>query len=312
MGGPSDVGLSLVAVESCGACGRALLARANTCPGCGLPVDGDLFPSLGPRALSRLVPGRRGAIALSLAVDALTVLAAAAVIGALGWLVLPGSVPWLIGWGAAGLLIAAALVHWAYRTHGRAIGGLVVGVRSVDTVQYLPAWPALPLRTRPDRTTMVNVRRGGDPIQPLAPGWTGLGTIGHSQATTAGQALDLRPRRSAPVGSVVIVFATGQVHWFTGSCVIGRSPVNPTGGDILSLPDISRRLSASHLSLAEVIDPGTGGVAVSVIDHHSMNGTWLERDGLHTPVPANWPVILRPTDWVLLGDFRFRVERGAS
>jgi len=118
---------------------------------------------------------------------------------------------------------------------------------------------------------------------------------------------DPMPRHAAPAGAAVIVFESGQVHWFSGNCVLGRSPINP-GGDALALPDMSRRLSANHMVASEGVDTSGRG-AVWIADLGSSTGTWLDHEGQVFRLPARTPTVVTPGDRARVGDYWFRVNR---
>jgi len=153
---------------------------------------------------------------------------------------------------------------------------------------------------------MVDVRYGPDPLAAMLDPWTPSNPNG--QVVSAGDDPHRGvPRRGISAGAVVLVLDSGQVHWFVGECMIGRSPVSASGADTLSLPDIGRRLSPNHVQLADVRDGG--GPQVWATDQGSAAGTWLERpDGVVQLVP-HVPTLLMLGDVVVVGDSRFRVER---
>lgn len=298
-----------VAVESCGVCGQALVVDATRCVVCGSPAARRTFPVLGPRAIpDAMVRASIAQVAVCLVLDTVTVLAAAATVSlALGWASYGVNGRWVIAWLAIGAVIGLAVgtfaVRDAYRRRGRALAGLVLGLRAVDRARYLPAWP---VPTSSSRPVFVDVRSGRDPWGLALAPWAEFLPGNRDSDADALATRDRLARRPAP-GAVVILFESGQLHWFSGTCVLGRSPVHLAGGDVLALPDLSRQLSASHLLLTEGLDAG-GTPAVWLEDLGSATGTWFGRDR-ESRVPSHMMVKLSPDDRVRLGPYWFRVER---
>ncbi|WP_207552326.1 hypothetical protein, partial [Mycobacteroides abscessus] len=56
---------------------------------------------------------------------------------------------------------------------------------------------------------------------------------------------------SVPADAVVLRFDSGAVHWFHGTCVIGRNPEAEPGVATVAVPDLSRTLSKTHVALVQ-------------------------------------------------------------
>ena len=134
------------------------------------------------------------------------------------------------------------------------------------------------------------------------PEWDGYARRGDS--SEAGPVAGVR-RRGIPEGAVVLVFDMGYVHWFFGSCVLGRNPVASEGGGVLNLPDLGRVLSTSHVELRG--PDGAGRVWVE--DKGTVSGTWLAHDGVETRLEPWRPVEACFGDMVRLGGYRFQIDR---
>jgi len=109
---------------------------------------------------------------------------------------------------------------------------------------------------------------------------------------------------SVPADAVVLRFDSGAVHWFHGTCVIGRNPEAEPGVATVAVPDLSRTLSKTHVALVQA----TGVVVLR--DLGSTNGTSVIRPdasfedlvpGVDLPVPAG--------STVRIGDHAFLVDR---
>jgi hypothetical protein len=185
---------------------------------------------------------------------------------------------------------------------------MAVGFRSVDGRWLLPALPWGTGAGR-NRSLLVDVRRGPDPLAPgLAP-WDGLGLAGRDTAPDEGTGAFAR-RTGAPAGSVVLVFDSGQIHWFTGTCMLGRSPAARDGGAVLALPDLTRKLSASHLEVSDA--NAAGGAGLWVEDQASSTGTWLDRGPQGRRLAPHEKTPVSAGDVISLGDYRFHIERGGA
>jgi hypothetical protein len=109
---------------------------------------------------------------------------------------------------------------------------------------------------------------------------------------------------SVPPDAVVLRFDSGAVHWFHGTCVVGRNPEAEPGVATVAVPDLSRTLSKTHVALVQA-----AGVVV-LRDLGSTNGTSVIRSdasfedlvpGVDLPVPAG--------STVRIGDHAFVVDR---
>ena len=81
----------------------------------------------------------------------------------------------------------------------------------------------------------------------------------------------LAPAEPAPDDAVVLRFDSGAVHWFHGTCVVGRNPEAEPGVATVAVPDLSRTLSKTHVALVQA----DGHVLVR--DLGSTNGTSVVR-----------------------------------
>jgi len=324
--------LPLVATGYCGVCGAALQYDENTCSRCGSPTISGAFPVadlwVAAAELSVCSTGLRVACT---ALDGVLVAGCAAFGGfsfgaaervskgswAVTWIVL-GAVIGLI----AGLIWLGAL----YAQHGRGLGGLLLRVRFVDSRWLLPATPITARRlwsalaaskwfgrywlirkwAQSADVVLVDARHGIDPMHALLPGWDGLGKVQRPIDDT-----QTANSKGITAGTIVLVFDSGQTHWFNKSCMVGRSPSSPSGGDTLSLPDLSRKLSANHVQVS--VSTGSDGVEkVWVEDQDTVTGTFIEHPTGQMRVAPRTRTELLAGRYVRIGDFRFRADRRQS
>ncbi|WIB76411.1 FHA domain-containing protein [Curtobacterium sp. MCPF17_002] len=139
-------------------------------------------------------------------------------------------------------------------------------------------------------------RRAGFGSTPAAGPDSGFGSVPPPTAPVADD--------SVPVDAVVLRFDSGVLHWFRGTCVIGRNPEAEPGVATVAVPDLSRTLSKTHVALVQVDG------AVVLRDLGSTNGTSVIRPdasfedlvpGVDLPVPAG--------STVRIGDHAFVVDR---
>lgn len=310
-----DVTEAAMAMQSCGVCGWMLPRQANRCPACGSPVDATPLPVVTTQVLAA---GTARSTALSsllcYCVDAILI-AICAAIGEAGAAAIAALVTSSSHWLAAGAILGFVIGVWAtlhmYRRHGRGLGGLIAGVRIVDTVNLLPAIPFVPHGAEHARPVTLDVRRGRDPVTAALTPWTEL----KGQPRTETYDIEVtRPhylRHGVPQGSVVLIFDSGLVHWFTGACMVGRSPVTVFGEDVLSLPDISRQLSPNHVEVRELADE-SGAMQLWVTDQGSAAGTFIEIGTQVEQLPAELGVRIQSGMAIRIGEHRFRVEWGES
>ncbi|MCL2490095.1 MAG: hypothetical protein FWF36_05130 [Propionibacteriaceae bacterium] len=299
----------VLAAEHCGVCGAALRQRQTTCVDCGAPATNAAFPALSMAdAQAFTVESSKLAKFAVFFLDAfsLAVFAAAGayLFGGAERLVRPGwSAHWMLVGAAVGLAAGLWCLAAAYKAVGWGLGGWVIVARCVDSRWLLPTLPFTGLRSGA-RWRMVDVRYGPDPIVAMLEPWNEFGSSGGRQAED--ESRRATPRHGISAGAVVLVFESGQLHWFTGECMIGRSPEVMAGG-VLSLPDLGRKLSPNHVRLADI--PAGGVSQVWATDQDSATGTWLERpSGLLRLAPFQ-PTPLATGDVVIVGDSRFTVER---
>ena len=247
---------------------------------------------------------------MCLAIDALTVIAVGAALAALMWFSDARRLAVVSFVVAVGLVAATVATITGYVQVGRGIGGLALGQRSVDSQFFLPALPLFPKLPGRIRPVMVDIRRGADPLDPLLAPWADLGPVSSSPGGAA-ETTRNAPRRAGQIGMAVIMFDGGAMHWFAGTCVLGRHPMNSVGGAILPLPDMGRRLSASHAVLSDAASVSGHGVAW-ITDLGSSSGTWLDRAGRVVRLAPHTPLELTPADHVRLGDYWFRIGRSQA
>jgi len=260
----------------------------------------------------QIVPCRSARVAATVAVDVVVVLECSAVVAvALGGLsyLLVGRLLW--SWASAGALVGALLGSWlawvSYGRYGRMAGGILFGTRRVDDAFFLPKtlWPG-GTRSR-GAAIIVDIRRGMDPIGPLLAPWPGSMLAPSSSVGGQAETAATLPG-GASAGSIALVFDTGQVHWFSGVCVVGRSPVALFGEDALSLPDLSRELMPSHLMIGEDTGP-EGKASLWATDQGSEAGTWLNDGSGARRLPSKTRVWFQPGAMIRMGEYRMRVER---
>jgi hypothetical protein len=241
----------------------------------------------------------------------------------------------------AGLVVTTAIVVMRASRTGRGPGGLLLRTRVVDVDDALPAGPVRQLARlgggRHRRAPGAGPRAGREPLDPAVPA---LGTAfgaaasagvrpgsaplsggavqagldatrraGFGPTPAAGFAAVPAPTApvaddSVPPDAVVLRFDSGAVHWFAGTCVIGRNPEAEPGIATVAVPDLSRTLSKTHVALVQA-----GGV-VLIRDLGSTNGTSVVRPdasfedllpGVDLPVHAG--------STVRIGDHAFVVDR---
>lgn len=119
------------------------------------------------------------------------------------------------------------------------------------------------------------------------------------------------PPPSAPVGdesvpadAVVLRFDSGALHWFRGTCVIGRNPEAEPGVATVAVPDLSRTLSKTHVALVQA--HGT----VVLRDLGSTNGTSVTRtDASFEDLVPGVDLAVAAGTTVRIGDHAFVVDR---
>lgn len=304
----------VTSTDTCGVCGARLPAHADVCGVCGCVVGSPSLPVFDTAGLwRRLVLAPSWVTACVYAVDFLVLLVVAAGLGvAMGALTTHFLGYQEVRWLVVGAAVGAAGALWAtlaaYGRWGRAVTGWLFGVRLVDRSWLLPVLPFGFVGAHRHPCSVVRVRGRVDPLAASVPTWTGIGAADRLVQRVDGDRAALR-RRGVPADSVVLAFESGQVHWFTGSCVIGRSPTS--SGDTLGLPDLSRKLSSNHVTLRQVEGSATG-VLVVAEDQGSATGTWLEHDGGRHRLLPGQHLDVHDGDSLTLGDYRFRVERGTG
>lgn len=109
---------------------------------------------------------------------------------------------------------------------------------------------------------------------------------------------------SAPVDAVVLRFDSGALHWFRGTCVVGRNPEAEPGVATVAVPDLSRTLSKTHVALVQ-----TDG-AVLLRDLGSTNGTSVVRpDASFEDLVPGVDLRVAAGSTVRIGDHAFVVDR---
>ena len=184
-----------------------------------------------------------------------------------------------------------------------------------------PLSPALPpLGTAFGAAASAGVRPGSAPArdQPGGPVPVGLDATRRSVgAYTALAGFDAVPAPAAPAApaalpldesipadAVVLRFEQGAVHWFHGTCVVGRNPEAEPGVATVAVPDLSRTLSKTHVALVQA------GGAVVLRDLGSTNGTTVVRpDGSFEVLVSGVDVVVDGGSTVRIGDHAFSVVR---
>lgn len=109
---------------------------------------------------------------------------------------------------------------------------------------------------------------------------------------------------SVPVDAVLLRFDSGALHWFRGTCVIGRNPEAEPGVATVAVPDLSRTLSKTHVALVQA----DGGVVLR--DLGSTNGTSVIRpDASFEDLVPGVDLTLTAGSTVRIGDHAFVVDR---
>lgn len=345
----STVAAAPVPALSCVRCGAAATSHQQYCTSCGgplpaAPVLGDARGGL----FTGVTKARGSTLALSWLVDC-CVVAVAAVLGAVLMLLAAageagtaGAAP-VVGavlGAATGIAVTAVLQS---RT-GRALGGLLTRLRTVDRTSGLPvplprALGRLLRRTHRSEPApgaprsgpwsaatgrvVVDLARGRDPLSPSMRAYPatlgarapsvqpvagdGLGALEHTvHSSPRGQALPPATQPSlarVPPGAAVLAFDSGAMHWFTGSCVLGRNPSVGPGFTAIAVPDLSRTLSKTHIALV------LHGDTVTVRDLGSTNGTTIESgNGTRLDLTPGMEVEIEVGSTVLFGDHAFRLN----
>jgi hypothetical protein len=300
----------LVEIASCGICGSMLPTHMMSCPTCKAPTSERSFPVLTPDQLElALVNTSRAKIVWGLIIDSVIVLASlvtgSLLLGLTAWgMVEVWVTSWVVSGSVLGLGIGLAIVLLAYSRRGRALGGLLLGTRHVDSIYYLPISPLARIRGSAN-IAILDTRQGSDPLTRRLTHWDGWvdPKIGSTETSIVPS-----PRRESSKGLVGLFFSSGVVHWFSGVCMLGRRPTT-FFGDKLALPDLSRVLQSDHLEIREITDdPQT--IGVWVIDQGSRNGSWL-LDGLSKiQLPAKTPITVAWGSTIQLGEHQFQVHKG--
>lgn len=156
-----------------------------------------------------------------------------------------------------------------------------------DGVRGPGAWPASADTTRRGGADVL----GAGPAEPPPTG-------GFAAVPPPG------PTEAVPDDAVVLRFDSGSVHWFHGTCVVGRNPEAEAGIATIAVPDLSRTLSKTHVALVQA----DGHVLVR--DLGSTNGTSVVRSdaSFEDLVPGTDLVVTAGTT-VRIGDHAFVVDR---
>lgn len=175
-----------------------------------------------------------------------------------------------------------------------------------------PLSPAAPaLGTAFGAAASAGVRPGSAPL----PGGTdhlGLDSTRRSvDASTAVAGFAAVPPPTAPVAdesvpadAAVLRFDSGALHWFRGTCVVGRNPEAEPGVATVAVPDLSRTLSKTHVALVQ-----TDG-AVLLRDLGSTNGTSVVRpDASFEDLVPGVDLLVAAGSTVRIGDHAFVVDR---
>lgn len=107
-----------------------------------------------------------------------------------------------------------------------------------------------------------------------------------------------------PTDATVLRFDSGALHWFRGTCVVGRNPEAEPGVAIVAVPDLSRTLSKTHVALVQA-----DGVVV-LRDLGSTNGTSVIRaDASFEDLVPGVDLVVPAGTTVRIGDHAFVVDR---
>lgn len=293
----------------CARCGEPLVRGAARCPACDGAVAGAV---LGPVPVGPLASGAAPASPARRALSCAISLAAPVVVAA-GMLAatLSLGVPTALLFGLLAGLVAGAIELVGWLRSGRALGGLLTSTRTVRAddgtalswrglahpfsrrVRSIPAPGVIqgPLGRLFGATTVV-VRGDADPFV--------LATRGIAT---------LPPRipgvvaRDIHAPALTLVF-DGRVRMpLVRSLVLGRNPP-PVGGDtvVVSLPDMSRSISKSHVR----VDRIDGRVFAQ--DLGSTNGTQLVEGDRTVDLRPGERVELTPGAHLLLAGLVLRVD----
>lgn len=292
---------ALVGAVSCGRCAGLIDASVRFCPACGLlviPAAAGGIVGTYSGLLAGVHPARAPLRYLAIAIDV-----APLVIGLIVALLLArGSAAPLLAF--AGVAVAyVALQVVALTTHGRSLGRLILGLRTVDDLTGDPVslprfFRQLGSRRWGRRTVTAALRKGRDPLEPARiPVAAASLTVDHDLARPPRTRRTVAPTEAEPTETVTILLDTGERYEVRGSVLVGRAPERRTGDDstLFPLPDLSRSLSKTHARLE------WSGAVLWVTDLRSTNGSVLvspvgERQplapGLRGAASVGWTVEL--------------------
>lgn len=170
--------------------------------------------------------------------------------------------------------------------------------------------PTPPVPTgRASGLAAVPVGRGAAPVGLDATRRSGVGSAPVGSGPDAGFAAVPPPTapvadESVPADAVVLRFDSGALHWFRGTCVVGRNPEAEPGVATVAVPDLSRTLSKTHVALVQ-----TDG-AVLLRDLGSTNGTSVVRpDASFEDLVPGVDLFVAAGSTVRIGDHAFVVDR---
>lgn len=175
-----------------------------------------------------------------------------------------------------------------------------------------PLSPAAPaLGTAFGAAASAGVRPGSAPVPggPLPVGLDATRRSGDASTAVAGFAATPPPGPSVaddsvPADAVALRFDSGALHWFRGTCVVGRNPEVEPGVATVAVPDLSRTLSKTHVALVQT----DGGVLLR--DLGSTNGTSVVRpDASFEDLVPGVDLTVTAGTTVRIGDHAFVVDR---
>ncbi|MEO5534197.1 MAG: FHA domain-containing protein [Pseudolysinimonas sp.] len=225
---------------------------------------------------------------------------------------------------AAALIVALAVLGAQLRLwsrEGTSLGWRLTGVRQVSSSDSAP----LGLTRLLQASWFADVRGARDPVDPrlssqLAPPVTAPGAgipvaAPAAQASTSGVIAPppgVAPRASDPEPAVryrALLSIDGRIEGALGvGVVLGRNP-EPTGGERpISIADLAREVSKTHLA----IRPDAEG-RVWAIDLNSTNGSVVTHaSGATSTIPSGGHAVLAADDVVQIGRHAVAVQLVAS
>lgn len=174
------------------------------------------------------IPASRWTTLFSLLIDLSTLVGAGCLMRWITASILPDNLS--ITLTALTVVLILAFWTWLRRRHGTSLGHALLGLRAVSSRTQLPGrFPSF---------QAVNTRRGSDPLRP------------RPRAVVLDWDRGERPTSSTSLPPVLVgTLDDGSTFQILPPCVIGRLPKAPTTYNRVSVTDIQRTISRTHVAL---------------------------------------------------------------